>query len=91
VRAGYVEADGGGCSEQGRAAVGGSGSVVVVGPVEDRGALSIPPDLKDSGVNAIFSGRFPSPAAAHLPAKVYGIRMAGVFPDTGVGSLIAQC
>jgi hypothetical protein len=27
------------------------------------------------------------PAAAILPVKLYGIRMAGVFPDTGVGSL----
>jgi hypothetical protein len=68
-----------GCSEKGRAAVGGSGSVVVVGPVEDHGALSIPPDLEDSGVDAIFSGRFPSPATTHVPAKVYDIRMAGVY------------
>jgi hypothetical protein len=30
------------------------------------------------------------PAAAHRPGKFYAIRMAGVFPDTGVGSLRAQ-
>jgi hypothetical protein len=78
VRAGCVETDDGGCSEKGRATVGGSGSVVMVGPVEDHGALSIPPDLEDSGVDAIFLGCFPSPATAHVPAKVYGIRMEGV-------------
>jgi hypothetical protein len=61
--------------------------VVVVGPVEDRRALWIPLDLEDSGVDVIFPGRFPSSAAAHVLTKVYDIRMAGVFPDTGVGSL----
>jgi hypothetical protein len=29
-----------------------------------------------------------SPAATHVPPKFYGIQMAGVSPDTGVGSLI---
>jgi hypothetical protein len=77
----------GGSSLQARARArwcGASGRVV--GP---RGSLSIPLDMKEAGGRRLFPGLLQATAAAHLPAKLTGIRMAGVFPDTGAGGLIA--
>jgi hypothetical protein len=49
-----------------------------------------PPRYEGSrGGRRLFPGLLQATAAAHLPAKLTGIRMAGVFPDTGAGGLIA--
>jgi hypothetical protein len=43
--------------------------------------------MKEAGGRRLFPGLLQETAAAHVPAKLTGIRMAGVFPDTGVGGL----
>jgi hypothetical protein len=49
-----------------------------------------PPDLEESGAHGILPGPLEDAAAALHPGKNHGIRIAGVIPDAGVGSLIAR-
>jgi allantoicase len=47
--------------------------------------------MKEAGGRRLFPGLLQETAAAHVAAKLTGIRMAGVFPDTGVGGLRLYC
>jgi hypothetical protein len=61
-----------------------------VGPTPRRFSRepATPPDLEESGAHGILSGSLEDVAAALHPAKSYDIRIAGVIPDAGAGSLI---
>jgi hypothetical protein len=90
ARDGCVEAEDGDYSEQGRAAVGSSGNVVVVGPVEDRGSPLDPSGSRGFRVDVIFP--FPSPTAGFLSSIVQrGGRMALAIQDSSAGGLTACC
>jgi hypothetical protein len=60
-----------------------------VGPTPCRLSCepATPPDLKESEAHGILPGSLEDAAAALHLGKNYGIRIAGVIPDAGVGSL----
>jgi hypothetical protein len=47
----------------------------------------IPLYPEETGDDAILLSSFQAPATARVLGKVYGMRIAGVFPNAGVGSL----
>jgi hypothetical protein len=61
-----------------------------VGPTPRRFSRepATPPDLEESAAHGILPGPLEDAAAAFRPGKKHGIRIAGVIPDAGVGSLI---
>jgi hypothetical protein len=60
-----------------------------VGPTPRRFSRepATPPDLEESTAHGILPEPLEDAAAALNPPKNHGIRIAGVIPDAGVGSL----